>query len=316
MPSFWTIDISNTALTFSQDLTNATSGNVRLAGSLVVDGGLTNDGLIVADGASNLVGDVANGTNGTVHTTSGFTTFFGAVTNDGEIRTDVGATATFFGTVSGSGSFTGGGLVQLEDGVNPGSSPGPMMFEGDVSVGGNANLQIELAGHLPGKEYDVLSVDGQLSLDGRPEILALAGFEPEAGDSFSIIVASGGVGGEFSSVVDSLDPLLDVLVSYDVASVALVFVPALTGDYNVNGVVDAADYSVWRNHFGSTTQLAADGNGNGVIDRADYAVWQANLGNVLVVPEPSSWVLLFGFLTLFGRFDSPNNRETSPLIDD
>ncbi|MBB6429294.1 PEP-CTERM sorting domain-containing protein [Algisphaera agarilytica] len=73
----------------------------------------------------------------------------------------------------------------------------------------------------------------------------------------------------------------------------------LAGDYNGNGVVDAADYTVWQDSFGSTTDLAADGNGNGVVDAADYTVWQDNFGNtnlgintLSIIPEPSSLALL------------------------
>ena len=51
---------------------------------------------------------------------------------------------------------------------------------------------------------------------------------------------------------------------------------ALAGDYNKNGAVDAADYTVWRSSFGSTSNLDADGNNNGVIDAADYVVWKNN----------------------------------------
>jgi hypothetical protein len=84
----------------------------------------------------------------------------------------------------------------------------------------------------------------------------------------------------------------------------------LVGDYNGNGVVDVADYTVWRDTLDSTTDLAADGNANGTVDPGDYDVWKSNFGNhfALVaganagVPEPSTFVLLLaGILTLCCR---------------
>ena len=48
-----------------------------------------------------------------------------------------------------------------------------------------------------------------------------------------------------------------------------------TADYNRNGVVDAADYIVWRGTLGSTTILDADGDNNvqniGVCLLGDYS---------------------------------------------
>jgi hypothetical protein len=57
-------------------------------------------------------------------------------------------------------------------------------------------------------------------------------------------------------------------------------VPNLLGDYNANNVVDAADYTVWRNMLGDavTAFSGADGNGNGTVDETDYAVWKAQFG--------------------------------------
>jgi serralysin len=56
-------------------------------------------------------------------------------------------------------------------------------------------------------------------------------------------------------------------------------VTLLVGDYNQDGTVDAADYSVWRNSLGQTgTSLAADGDGNGRIDAADFALWKSHFG--------------------------------------
>ena len=75
--------------------------------------------------------------------------------------------------------------------------------------------------------------------------------------------------------------------------------PTPTGDYNGDLVVNAADYTVWRNAFGTTvTEMGsgADGHADGVIDDLDYAFWRDNFGVVLagsgggagiVVPEPA-----------------------------
>lgn len=80
------------------------------------------------------------------------------------------------------------------------------------------------------------------------------------------------------------------------------------GDYNRNGVVDANDYTAWRQTYGSTVSGAfanADGNGNSSIDAADFVIWRkkiapagAGLGTggnqpfALTVPEPTLIALL------------------------
>jgi len=55
---------------------------------------------------------------------------------------------------------------------------------------------------------------------------------------------------------------------------------ALLGDYNQNGVVDAADYSLWRKTVGTSVPnyTGADGNGDGIINSDDYTVWRNNFG--------------------------------------
>jgi Ig-like domain-containing protein/PEP-CTERM motif-containing protein len=80
----------------------------------------------------------------------------------------------------------------------------------------------------------------------------------------------------------------------------------LEGDYNGNGIVDAADYTVWRDTLGSTSDLRANGDDTGasagVIDLADFTFWKAHLGEAagsgfggklnVAVPEPATLVLL------------------------
>ncbi len=79
----------------------------------------------------------------------------------------------------------------------------------------------------------------------------------------------------------------------------------LPGDFNDDGVVNLADYTVWRNNLGGS-ETALNGNGDdtggstGVVDGADYALWKSNFGNTAGaaavaqtnVPEPASALLL------------------------
>lgn len=75
----------------------------------------------------------------------------------------------------------------------------------------------------------------------------------------------------------------------------------LTGDYNGDGVVNAADYTIWRDNLGAmvASGTGADGSGNGTVDQADYDEWRSNFGEMALgsgggaaVPEPASVVLL------------------------
>lgn len=77
----------------------------------------------------------------------------------------------------------------------------------------------------------------------------------------------------------------------------------LAGDYNGDGLVDLADYTVWRNTLGNTVPngTGADGNGDGLINTADYGEWKDNFGASLggaslaappvAVPEPAAILL-------------------------
>jgi hypothetical protein len=77
------------------------------------------------------------------------------------------------------------------------------------------------------------------------------------------------------------------------------FSGTLFPDYNEDGVVDAADYVMWRKG-----DPAADGNNNGMIDIGDYNLWRLHFGELApgagatvglssgAIPEPASAILL------------------------
>jgi hypothetical protein len=94
--------------------------------------------------------------------------------------------------------------------------------------------------------------------------------------------------------------------------------PGLTGDYNNNGVVDAADYVIWRKNNGTGATLPNDPLG-GTIGSAQYDQWRAHFGQTLSgsgsgtglgagsVPEPSA----LGLIIIMALLASGSTPRTS-----
>jgi hypothetical protein len=85
--------------------------------------------------------------------------------------------------------------------------------------------------------------------------------------------------------------------------------PVLPGDYDLDGVVNAADYAVWRKNDGTTNMLPNDPIG-GTIGQAQYNLWSANFGATAgpgagsglarsaTVPEPTTMLMLLTAVTV------------------
>lgn len=118
--------------------------------------------------------------------------------------------------------------------------------------------------------------------------------------------------GQLATVLDSMDPLTDVALRGDFSAVgsgpqgsindllAIYEKPFLAGDYNDDGQVDSADYTVWRDSLGEPISLPGDAT-PGVVDASDYLVWRDNYGaselplaatRVVEAPESSTLMIL------------------------
>ncbi|MGL4513487.1 MAG: glycerophosphodiester phosphodiesterase family protein [Lacipirellulaceae bacterium] len=80
------------------------------------------------------------------------------------------------------------------------------------------------------------------------------------------------------------------------------------GDYNADGVVNAADYTVYRDTLGATgAGMAADADGNGRVELRDYGVWAMRYGQPgrpggsSSIPEPAALVGAFVLAATFHR---------------
>lgn len=106
----------------------------------------------------------------------------------------------------------------------------------------------------------------------------------------------------------------ETLIAYATLAIALAgefasAAPGLLGDFNGDGMVDAGDYTLWRNHFGeSEVVLSGNGDSSGVVDHRDYEIWKGNFGTSSAlhaapsstIPEPSSILLALTAVGLAG----------------
>lgn len=94
-------------------------------------------------------------------------------------------------------------------------------------------------------------------------------------------------------------------LAIDDFSIGVALAPGVAGDYNVNGVVDAADYIIWRDRFNQAATIPNDITPGTVVTQ-DLIEWRdrfgklnSEFGSAAVVPEPtlaSLVALLSGWL--------------------
>jgi T5SS/PEP-CTERM-associated repeat protein len=295
--------------TITGPVTNSGPGEIRVdpGDRLVLGNSFTNQGLISVDGGElEILGNTSNSLDFDVRdSVLRFQGGFG--NNSGSGLSIVGGNVDVFGTINNSlgaqvvvggeahaafhDAFTNnGGLF-----ITPGSE---LLTLENLGFGGGASLNLQIAG-TDLDEFGQVHVAGSASLAGTLDVDLLGGFTPSAGDSFQIITAGIGRSGFFANEnLPSLPAGLGWDVEYNPNSVVLSVVSvAVPGDYNNNGVVDAADYVLWRDGG----PLANEVNNPGVVNAQDYTEWRSRLGNSgsgsgldttsAAVPEPGSMLL-------------------------
>ncbi len=226
-----------------------------------------------------------------------FSTFSGAnVEAGGKLQLDGGTLDAQYvdirgGTLTGTGTIATGsgpiaGQVENHGGiVAPGNGVGTLTIDGRFANAADGVLNIDLGGTMAGTQYDQLLVTGGTALEGTlaVSLVNLGGgtFAPAVGNSFTVITATDGVGGDFEHIQgpDGYNWQANYLAN----SVQLVV--GNPGDFNNDGVIDARDYVVWRN----------DGLGP-----LNYSAWRSHFGMTYAgsaslgmgaVPEPTDFLL-------------------------
>jgi T5SS/PEP-CTERM-associated repeat protein len=303
-------------------VTNPLSGEIRVntGDKLVITGTLATAGLVDVDGGELEVLSVTTNT-GDIDIRDGTLRFQGGLSNLGASQLAiVGGEVDVFGTITnGVGgqvvvggeshaafhdTFTNNGMLL----ITPGSE---LLTLENLSFAAGAAFSVQLASDDPADGYGRAHSDGSATLAGALSVALAGGFSPTAGDTFTVLTSLAGVSGTFGSqTLPALAAGLNWDVDYLANSVVLRVI-GREGDYNQNGIVDGADYVVYRNTLGqSGAGLAADGNLNNQIDIGDYNVWRAHFGQAAVtgssvgattaVPEGGTIALLAIAVVLVG----------------
>ena len=188
-----------------------------------------------------------------------------------------------------------GNLVNSGGTLAPGQSAGGTTIFGDYTQQTGATLEIEIGGTATATQHDFVDVNGAVLLGGSLELALIDDFLPSPDNEF-IVFNADDLSGFFRNAgngqrVDTTDGLGSFLVHYGPTSafnpnqiVLTDFEPAnaagLPGDYNQNCVVDAADYTVWRDHLGQMFTLPnEDPNSTpGQVTAEDYDFWKTRFG--------------------------------------
>lgn len=226
-------------------------GTFLLSGDNTYTGGTrVESGILVINKSSPFATNSATGTGAVVVTSGGSLGGLGIA--EGTVTIETGSTI-----------FPGGDGVRITDRTG-------LLTVLDLTLDAGATLAIDLGGTLPGVTYDVLAA-ANAALAGSLNVSLVGGFVPSPGQVFQILAATESRTGTFAglpqgAVVREIGAV-DLTIDYTgEGGLAVSLIAGLRGDFNGDGIVDAADYSVWRDGLGGKYTLS------------DYDKWKSNFG--------------------------------------
>jgi autotransporter-associated beta strand protein len=167
----------------------------------------------------------ANTGNVTVTGTGSTLRFTGTYTQTaGSLSVGSGALARFDSNVTLAGAVTGAGTVQaptvtVSGELRPGSSPGSLTINGNLTLAATSALLIEIGGTTQGTDYDFLSVTGNASLGGDLRVTLVNGFSSSinSGHNFTILTAGSAPSGSFANITNQRVSLFSGIGSFQVS---------------------------------------------------------------------------------------------------
>ncbi|QDU55044.1 hypothetical protein [Aeoliella mucimassa] len=194
--------------------------------------------------------------------------------------------------------------------------------DGDVKLSNPSGFAVEIEAYEIKSSMDSLVPGGWTSLDdadgagsndgGWRETPGSSSYLAELNEDSTLAVSAAGknLGSIYDFATDARDLVFTFLMAGETEPLMGTvlyqeFTPSAAdlGDFNGDGLVNLADYTVWRDNLGgSASALNGNGSGSSVVTAADYEIWKDNFGadytNGLSavassnVPEPNTALLV------------------------
>jgi PEP-CTERM motif len=235
------------------------TGSLTMGNWSGTSGVFNNTGLFVKSGSAsttNIGNRFTNSSGGVIDVRNGALVLASAFDNQATVKLAAGATfhvnnATFVnnGLIEGEGTLrtlAGGGLRNNGTLATGGvANSGTLSVDGDLELAGTGSVVFELAGN---QAFDRLAVLDDITLGGTLQVLGLAGFTPNVGDSFTIITFDERLQlSTFANfVVSGFDPGVYFDVVYNAGDVTLI----------ATTIPEPGSWALWLAGLGVLSQLA------------------------------------------------------------
>jgi hypothetical protein len=227
-----------------------------------------------------------------------------------------------------SGAVAGWITAQFTNGASAAFDSFTVAYDGEQwRNGGNASAQSMVFEYGFGPSFDAISwTPGGATFDVTSPV---TGTTASALDGNAAANRVAGLGGTISDLAwapgDSLwirwIKLNDIgndhglaIDNFSISTTQGDVTPVESGDFNGDGFIDAADYTIWRDNENLTgVGLAGgDGNNDGTVDALDYAIWSQQYAPAVnegaaAIPEPGSLVIAIACLLAGARKQRARN---------
>ncbi|HED53124.1 MAG TPA: hypothetical protein ENJ00_02850 [Phycisphaerales bacterium] len=177
-------------------------------------------------------------------------------------------------TVSGNGLLNG--PMDVQGALTPGVddlSPGTIQLQQDITLHPTTTVSLDFEDSTGSVLFDKLTGTSDIVLDGTIELRLQGGYEPAIGDRFTIISANSVTGNFATTTTPIIGTHLFRVIEQSNKVEALW---TCLGDVNLDGSLDASDFSAWIAAYNSGDVEVGDQNLDGTLTPADFTAWIAN----------------------------------------